>query len=146
MSTSNLLSPKRDKKSGRSTVAVFSVALTLVAGALVLWRFHDLGFIRYATAAMVWLQSNLSVLKVTLIVGFGGSLLSIPLVRKRGRGQNVSQSASQPSIVSQPIKVHPLMLTPRPSRDSQFVIRKTKKRGRIARNRDGERLPSQIPE
>jgi len=37
--------------------------------------------------------------------------------------------------------LHPLMRTQRPSRDSKFVIRKTRNPGRISRNRMGERLP-----
>jgi len=37
--------------------------------------------------------------------------------------------------------VHPLMMTQRPSRDTKFVIRKTRNRGRLSRNRMGERLP-----
>ena len=36
---------------------------------------------------------------------------------------------------------HPLMMTQRPARDTKFVIRKTRNRGRISRNRMGERLP-----
>jgi hypothetical protein len=36
---------------------------------------------------------------------------------------------------------HPLMMTQRPARDTKFVIRKTRNRGKISRNRMGERLP-----
>ncbi len=93
-----------------------------------------------------FLQAQTSMLHVTLIAFFGGSLMSIPLLRRRNRKSRVPKTALSTSAAGRIVRVHPLMMTSRPSRDSSFVIRKTKKRGRISRNRAGERLPATHPE
>lgn len=86
-------------------------------------------------------SSGLSVLRVTLIVGFGGTLLSVPLFARRVRRRENRHTVSSPPMINSQPTVHPLMMTPRPARDSSFIVRKTSKRGRISRNRAGQRLP-----
>src|SRR5881397_1634618 len=77
-----------------------------------------------------------------LIACFGGSLISIPLLRRRNQKRRVPNTTLITSAAGRVVRVHPLMMTSRPSRDSSFVIRKTKNGGRISRNRAGERLPA----
>ena len=89
-----------------------------------------------------FLQAQTSMLRVTLIACFGGSLISIPLLRRRNQKRRVPNTTLITSAAGRVVRVHPLMMTSRPSRDSSFVIRKTKNRGRISRNRAGERLPA----
>ncbi len=85
--------------------------------------------------------ANGSVLRVTLIAALGGFVLSIPLFRSLSRKDRTSQVKVQTIPPDRSPKVHPLFMTSRPARDTNFVIRKTKNRGRISRNRAGERLP-----
>jgi hypothetical protein len=85
-------------------------------------------------------KSGPSALPLTLVGVLGGTLVSIPFLRRRGR-RRTPQETNLPFVGHNRAKVHPLMLTPRPSRDPNFLIRKTKRKGRISRNRSGERLP-----
>jgi hypothetical protein len=132
------------KKASHTPRTVFAIILFLFAGGVLGSLLRNLNFathITYATDMIHWLRSNLSIFRVTLIVGFGGSLFSIPFIRRRGRDQ---EAPAHPVEIPKPSpnkRVHPLLMTQRPSRDTNFVIRKTKKRGRISRNRGGERLP-----
>ena len=125
-------------------LAIFGAVLVLIATWTVLSVVYDFSIIGYANIATTWVLSNRSVFGITVMVGFGGSLLSIPLLRRRGRRRNGSEEPLGPMARGRHVRVHPLMLTPRPARDSQFVIRKTKKRGLLSWNRDGERLPAPI--
>ena len=127
--------------------------LAFVLGAIMLlltaWQISDyprsFSSIGLVASVIAWLRLNLSMFRISIIVGFGGTLLSIPLLRRRGRNRDVQPRIVSPESIRHQ-RMHPLMLTPRPSRDSQFVIRKTKNKGRIARNRDGERLPPTQPQ
>src|SRR4029077_10262677 len=130
------------KKKSHTARTVFAVTLLLLAGGVLGSLLRNLNFAIYAIEMIRLLRSNLSLFRVTLIVGFGGSLLSIPLLRRRGRDQVVP---AYPVEIPKPRPneaVHPLLMIQRPSRDTKFVIRKTKKRGNISRNRGGERLPA----
>lgn len=130
----------RVKKSGRKATFVLGGIVIVLLAAQVLDNGRDSSLISLGYAIVDWLRLNISMWRITLMVGFGGALLSIPFMRRRGRSPNVVEQPVVPETVRHSI-VHPLMSSPRPSRDSQFVVRKTKKRGRIARNKDGERLP-----
>lgn len=85
-------------------------------------------------------------LGVTLVAVIGGLILSIPILRNLLRKDATSQVKVQPMVQLGTKRVHPLFMTSRPSRDSNFVIRKTSNRGRISRNRAGERLPPSYQE
>ena len=76
------------------------------------------------------------------LAGLTGLLASV-LIQSRRRSRKAKVSPLKMTLMSFGTRkpVHPLMMTPRPSRDSKFVIRKTSKPGRISRNRMGERLP-----
>jgi hypothetical protein len=89
---------------------------------------------------------NGSVLRVTLIAAFGGFILSIPIFRSLSRKDKTSHVEVQPMQQYRSPRAHPLFMTSRPARDANFVIRKTKNRGRISRNRAGERLPPSYQE
>ena len=84
---------------------------------------------------------NGSILRITLIATFGGFIFSIPILRGLSRKERTSQVKVEPIPHYRSPRSHPLFTTSRPARDTNFVIRKTKNRGRISRNRDGERLP-----
>jgi hypothetical protein len=87
-----------------------------------------------------FLKSGPPALPLILVGVLGGTLVSIPFLRRRGQ-KRTPQMINASLVVRNNAKVHPLMLTPRPSRDPNFVIKKTKRKGRISRNRSGERLP-----
>jgi len=100
---------------------------------------HPLG---YVTTVAAWIIANLSMFRVTIIVGLGGSLLSIPIMRRKRYSEPIPMKPAKTHYSNQPMGVHPLLWTLRPSRDPKFIIRKTKKRGHISRNRGGQRLPT----
>jgi hypothetical protein len=89
---------------------------------------------------------NGSILRVTLIAAFGGFILSILILRSLSRKDKTSRVEVQPMPQHRSPRDHPLFMTSRPARDANFVIRKTKNRGRISRNRAGERLPPSYQE
>jgi hypothetical protein len=76
------------------------------------------------------------------LAGLTGLTTSILLQRRRrSRKTNAKQLRMIPMSFGDQKPVHPLMMTQRPARDTKFVIRKTRNRGRISRNRMGERMP-----
>jgi hypothetical protein len=93
-----------------------------------------------------FIPPNGSILRIPLIAAFGGMVLSIPILRRLSCRDKTSQVKPQPIPQHLSSGVHPLFMTSRPARDTNFVIRKTKNRGRISRNRAGERLPPSIQE
>lgn len=146
MTTLNRNASHSSRKSKRRVGSFIAVILFLFVAWAVLPRVHSLNFTSYAGTAIALILSNLSMSRVTLIVGFGGSLLSIPFLRRRGHDRIIPVQPTDPNLAIGQKKVHPLLLVPRPSRDSRFVLRKTRKTGRIRRNRAGERLPPTVPE
>jgi hypothetical protein len=132
------------QKSSRRSESILVTILFLFASWILVSFVHSLSIIGYADTVVAWIRSNVSMFRVTLIVGFRGSLLSIPFLRRQGHSREVLVRPVESHPVNVETRVHPLLLVPRPSRDSRFVIRKTKKRGRISRNRAGERLPPTI--
>src|SRR5207249_12245683 len=76
------------------------------------------------------------------IAGLTGLLTTLFFqVRRRSRKTKASRLKMTPMTFGSARPLHPLMMTQRPSRDASFVIRKTRNRGRISRNRMAERLP-----
>ena len=110
----------------------------LLSAWIAIGYFHVAYFQGYITGVVT---PNGSVLRVTLIAAFGGFLLSIPILRSLSRKDKTSRVEVQPMPLHRSRRDHPLFMTSRPARDTNFVIRKTKNRGRISRNRAGERLP-----
>ena len=117
--------------------------IVLVSAWSVVAYFHVASLQEYVTNII---KPADSLLRITLIVTFGGFISSIPILRSLARKDKTPQVKVQPIPQYRSPQVHPLFMTSRPARDASFVIRKTKNRGRISRNRDGERLPPSHPE
>ena len=88
-------------------------------------------------------QLGLSSLQIELTVaGSMGLLASLALQRRRRSRKILTGPPKMRQMTFEIGKpAHPLMMTPRPARDKNFVIKKTRNKGRISRNRMGERLP-----
>jgi len=123
----------------RKSLFFFCTFIFLIAAGVAVEYVHSVSF---QNLLINFLQAQTSMFRVTLIACFGGSLMSIPLLRRRNQKRRVPNTTLITSAAGKVVRVHPLMMTSRPSRDSSFVIRKTKNRGRISRNRAGERLPA----
>ncbi len=142
MSTTEEVENSVSVGSGHKSLLLFGTVILILAAVIaVQYRMSQ----SFQNIVINLVQTDLSMLRVTLLAGFGGSLVSIPLLRRRSRRRGVPKTSLGPYVEGRRANVHPLMLTPRPSRDSSFVVRKTKKRGRISRNRGGERLPVTSP-
>jgi hypothetical protein len=90
------------------------------------------------------IQLSLSNFQIEIaLAGLTGLLASLFLQgrRRRSRKTKASPLKMTPMSFGTTKTVHPLMMIQRPARDPKFVIRKTRKPGRISRNRMGERLP-----
>jgi hypothetical protein len=89
------------------------------------------------------IQLSLSNFQIEIaLAGLTGLLASLFLQgRRRSRKAKASPLKMTPMSFGTGKPVHPLMMIQRPARDTKFVIRKTRKPGRISRNRMGERLP-----
>lgn len=136
------LSSAPPKKRSRLVTTILGAITVLVFT----WIFVGLGRYTYMINRIISLiASNFSVLRLTLLVSFGGTMLSVPFLLRRGH-RTREPNGPVPLPINQRTTAHPLMMTPRPARDSSFVFRKTKKRGRISRNRAGERLPLTGPD
>src|SRR5215831_18474150 len=94
--------------------AILSTVLLLIITGITIAHFRDYHIVSVATTAIVWLLSSSSLFRFTILVGFGGSLLSIPLLRRRKTSNN-GQSTRQTLPSIEPEIVQPW----RPSRDIQ---------------------------
>jgi hypothetical protein len=129
----------RKTRANAKPVGLLSLGIVAVlAGWFAVTYLHVLKLQEYIAN---FIPPNGSILRIPLIAAFGGMVLSIPILRHLSRKDKTSQVKSQPIPQHIGSGVHPLFLTSRPARDTNFVIRKTKNRGRISRNRAGERLP-----
>jgi len=128
------------KTSGNAKLvgSLFLVIIVLLSAWIAIAYFHVAYLQGYITGIIT---PNASVLRVTLIAAFGGFILSILILRSLSRKDKTSRVEVQPMQQLRSPRDHPLFMTSRPARDTNFVIRKTKNRGRISRNRAGERLP-----
>jgi hypothetical protein len=136
-----------DFRKSRENASLFTFpALTIIvllSAWIIVTYFHIALIQRYITDIISPIDSFL---RVTLIVVFGAFVLSIPILRGHSRKDRASKVKVEPIPIYRGSQVHPLFTTSRPSRDPNFVIRKTKSRGRISRNRAGERLPPSYQE
>ena len=128
------------KTSGNAKLvgSLLLVITVLLSAWIAVAHFHIALLQGYITSIIT---PNGSVLRVTLIAAFGGFILSIPILRSLSPKDRTSNVKVEPIPQYRNPRVHPLFMTSRPARDTNFVIRKTKNRGRISRNRAGERLP-----
>ena len=146
MSNSDTMNDTGSRKTRGNTKLVGTVFLGIMV-ILSAWfavaYFHIAYLERYIVDSI---NPNGSILRVTLIATLGGFILSVPILRSLSRREKTSQVRVQPIPQIRSPRVHPLFTTSRPARDTNFVIRKTRNRGRISRNRAGERLPPSYQE
>jgi hypothetical protein len=129
----------RETRGNAKPVRLLSLGIVAVlVGWIAVAYLHVLKFQEYVAH---FIPPSGSILRIPLIAAFGGMVLSIPILRRLSRRDKTSQVKQQPMPQHLSSGVHPLFMTSRPARDMNFVIRKTKNRGRISRNRAGERLP-----
>jgi hypothetical protein len=120
--------------------------LTLLVSAVLFSSWILLKYFHYASLQgyiQEGIELSLSNFQIEIaLAGLTGLLASLFLQgRRRSRKTKGNQLKMIPMTFGSAKPLHPLMMTQRPSRDSKFVIRKTRNRGRISRNRMGERLP-----
>jgi len=146
MSNSDSMNDNDSRKTRGNAKLVGTVFLGIM-GILSAWfavsYFHLAYLQRYIVDSI---NPNGSILRVVLMATLGGFILSVPILRGLSRREKTSQVKVQPVPEFRSPKVHPLFTTTRPARDTNFVIRKTRNRGRISRNRAGERLPPSYQE
>ncbi|TMH94317.1 hypothetical protein E6H37_07405 [Candidatus Bathyarchaeota archaeon] len=131
---------------GRTPAVVKASMITLFVLAVVFSSWTLLKSSRYASLqgyiheGVVVSLSNFQI--EIVLAGLTGLLASLFLQgRRRSRRTKARPLKMTPMSFGTRKPVHPLMMTERPARDAKFVIRKTRNRGRISRNRMGERLP-----
>src|SRR6267143_177219 len=116
------------------------ISAILFAGWTLLKYLHYASLLGYIQAGIKLSISNTQI--EIALAGLTGLLTSLFIGgRRRSRKTKARQLKMTPMSFGSGEPAHPLMMTQRPARDTKFVIRKTRKRGRISRNRMGERLP-----
>ncbi len=130
----------------RTPAVIKMIMLTLFVSAVMFSSWTLLKYFHYPSLqeyVQERLELSLSSFQIEIaLAGLTGLLASLFLqARRRSRKAkaNLLRMTEMPFGTRKP--VHPLMMTQRPARDTKFVIRKTRSRGRISRNRMGERLP-----
>ncbi len=124
----------------KTITSTLFVSLVLLSGWTLVKYFHYASFRGYIVEGIKLSFSNLQI--EIALAGLTGLLASLLIQsRRRSRRARTSPLKMTPLTFGTGKPVHPLMMTQRPARDAKFVIRKTRKPGRIARNRMGERLP-----
>jgi len=130
----------------RTPAVVKTLMLTLLVSAVLFSSWILLKYFHYASLQgyiQEGIELSLSNLRIEIaLAGLTGLLASLFLQgRRRSRKTKGNHLKMTPMTFGNAKPLHPLMMTQRPSRDSKFVIRKTRNPGRISRNRMGERLP-----
>jgi hypothetical protein len=135
----------RETRSARTAV-VKTVVLTLFISAILFAGWTLLKYLHYASLLgyiQAGIKLNISNTQIEIaLAGLTGLLTSLFIGgRRRTRKTKARQLKMTPMSFGSGEPAHPLMVIQRPARDTKFVIRKTRNRGRILRNRMGERLP-----
>jgi hypothetical protein len=130
----------------RTRAVVKTLMLTLLVSVVLFSSWTLLKYFHYASLQgyiQEGIELSLSNFQIEIaLAGLTGLLASLFLQgRRRSRRTKGNQLKMTPMTFGNAKPLHPLMMTQRPSRDSKFVIRKTRNPGRISRNRMGERLP-----
>lgn len=136
------LESPRARKTPRQVRAVkwLLFAVVVVSSGWVIFQYlHDTHLLDQVRNAI---ESNLSILRVAVPIGLGTMAASLSVQKRRRSRRARTTPKSRPMTFGPNEKLHPLMMTQRPARDASFIIRKTRTRGRISRNREGERLPA----
>lgn len=138
------------RKEHRHTKAVilleFGIVL-LLSGLILMEYLHNVYLQDYVHNTIA---SNASILQIAVPVGFVTIIASLILQRKRD-AREVQAALRREEILRKinfapttlPVQnvPHQLFTIPRPARDSQFRIKKTRNKGKISRNRGGQRVP-----
>jgi len=141
--TMNDTDSRKTRRNAKLVGIVFLGIMVILSAWFAVSYFHIAYLQRYIVDTI---NRNGSILRVMLIATLGGFILSVPILRSLSQREKTSQVKVQPVPEFRSPRVHPLFTTSRPSRDTNFVIRKTRNRGRISRNRAGERLPPSYQE
>jgi hypothetical protein len=141
--TMNDTDSRKTRRNAKLVGIVFLGIMVILSAWFAVSYFHIAYLQRYIVDTI---NPNGSILRVMLIATLGGFILSVPILRSLSRREKTSQVKVQPVPEFRSPRVHPLFTTSRPSRDTNFVIRKTRNRGRISRNRAGERIPPSYQE
>ncbi len=141
--TTNDTDSRKTRRNAKLVGIVFLGIIVILSAWFAVSYFHIAYLQRYIVDTI---NPNGSILRVMLIATLGGFILSVPILRSFSRREKTSQVKVQPVPEFRSPRVHPLFTTSRPSRDTNFVIRKTRNRGRISRNRAGERIPPSYQE
>src|SRR5438445_11123841 len=112
---------------GKLVGSLLFVITVLLSAWIEVAHFHIALLQGYITSIIT---PNGSVLRVTLIAAFGGFVLSIPILRSLSLKDRTSNVKVEPIPQYRNPRVHPLFMTSRPARDTNFVIRKNKESGK----------------
>src|SRR5947208_8812622 len=140
----------RETRPARTPAIVKTLMPTLFISAVLFSGWTLLKYIHYASVPgyiQAGIKLSITNLQVEIaMAGLTGLLTTLFLQgRRRSRKNKASGLKMTPMTFGNARPLHPLMMTQRPARDAKFVIRKTRNRGRISRNRMGERLaPSYV--
>jgi hypothetical protein len=131
---------------GRARAVIKTITFTLFVSLVLLSGWTLVKYFHYASIQGYIIDGfkfSLSTFQIEIaLAGLSGLLASLLIQsRRRSRRAKPGPLKMTPLSFGNGKPVHPLMMTPRPARDTKFVIRKTRKPGRISRNRMGERLP-----
>ena len=122
----------------KGLIVLFAAYVLLLWGGLGIERVHNTVLPLIVRNAI---ESHTSVLQAAAAGGLAGLVSLVVFHRKRSvRKAPPAVIRSRPMVIEEPEIVHPLFQTPRTSRDKRFIIQKTRRRGRIYRNRDGEKI------
>jgi hypothetical protein len=136
----------RETRPARTPPIVKTIMLTLFISAILFADWTLLKYLHYASLLgyiQAGIKLSVSNFQIEIaLAGLTGLLTSLFIGgRRRTRKTKARQLKMTPMSFGSGEPAHPLMMTQRPARDTKFVIRKTRNRGRISRNRMGERLP-----
>src|SRR5437667_10212779 len=116
---------RKHRGNAKLVVSLLLVITVLLSAWVAVAHFHIALLQGYITSIIT---PNGSVLRVTLIVAFGGFVLSIPILRSLSLNDRPSNVEVEPIPHYRSRRVPPLFMTSMPARDTNYVIRKTKNR------------------
>jgi hypothetical protein len=130
----------------RTSAIVKALLITFFLSTILLLGWSLLKYLRPGSLQGYIQESiKLSLSNLQIEIAFAGLMGLITSVFLRRRRRSKRANSKKPRMIPMSFgdqkPVHPLMMRQRPARDTSFVIRKTRNRGRISRNRMGERLP-----
>ena len=131
---------------GRTRVVIKTITFTLSVSLILLSGWTLAKYLHFASLQgfiAEGIKLSLSTFQIEIaLAGLTGLLASLVIQsRRHSRKTKAGPLKMTPLTFGNRKPVHPLMMTQRPARDTKFVIRKTRKPGRLSRNRMGERLP-----